>query len=568
MRPIGFTVVLMAAIALAACSSDAPSPSEKNDGTTTYLNVAISMPSSASRGEVDDENFYAEGSEDEYAVDNALFYFYDANGNFLTEAKGVSDGEGSDNVNIDYRTQTMLILTNLDSDNLPKYMVTVLNRPVGFTGSLLSLDEMLNQINTKFKTVYGKFVMTTSSYSHGYSNGERIPYHVTELSDDMFYSTLAAATAENAKAVDVYVERLASKVQVSLSSSLISSTNTKVITAADGSKRYIHKVSGINVNGKNQLQDFYVELLNWGLNGKMQVSYLFKHINESWTNEGLGFTWNNPTDCRSYWGMSYNYNGQGHDYAYPTKYQEGELEGDTLSELQYISANEISRPFEGENYGYCMENTNTMETVKAAYPNCLTSVLVLARIVDENGDPLKENLVYFMNKFYTETEYINMAIEQLAQQNNGGTSVKFDTDDFELADQGNGEVFIALSSKGESTLASNDEELVAAINAGLRTFNETAVANAYRDGYMYYNIPIQHRNGNGITSKNDIKEATFGVVRNHWYQIAINNVLTLGKGINNPDEPIIVNDKDQQFYYIGANVNILSWAKVSQKSDL
>jgi hypothetical protein len=44
--------------------------------------------------------------------------------------------------------------------------------------------------------------------------------------------------------------------------------------------------------------------------------------------------------------------------------------------------------------------------------------------------------------------------------------------------------------------------------------------------------------------------------------------LTLGKGINNPDEPIIVNDKDQQFYYIGANVNILSWAKVSQKSDL
>jgi hypothetical protein len=209
-----------------------------------------------------------------------------------------------------------------------------------------------------------------------------------------------------------------------------------------------------------------------------------------------------------------------------------------------------------------------METVKAAYPNCLTSVLVLARIVDENGDPLKENLVYFMNKFYTETEYINMAIEQLAQQNNGGTSVKFDTDDFELADQGNGEVFIALSSKGESTLASNDEELVAAINADLRTFNETAVANAYRDGYMYYNIPIQHRNGNGITSKNDIKEATFGVVRNHWYQIAINNVLTLGKGINNPDEPIIVNDKDQQFYYIGANVNILSWAKVSQKSDL
>lgn len=568
MRPNGLTAMLLAAVVFAGCSSDAPVPDEQNDGSTAYLNVAISMPQSSttSRGEVDDQNFYAEGSEDEYAVDNALFYFYDANGKFLTEAKGVSDGNQVSEANIDYRTQTMLILTNLEPGNLPKYMVTVLNRPMGFTASLKTLNDLLNETHSDYKTVYGKFVMTTSSYSRGYENGERIPYYVTELSDDMFYSTIAAATSENAKSVDVYVERLASKIQVSLSSSLISSTDTKVITAVDGTKRYIHKVSGINVNGKNQLQDFYVELLNWGINCKMQVSYMFKHINEDWTNDELGFTWNNTSDHRSYWGMSYNYNTQGHDYTYPTKYQEGELEGDSLGELEYISANHISRPFDGENYGYCMENTNTMEAVKASYPSSLTSAVILARIVDENGNPINQTWVYFMNKYYTESDYINMAIEQLSAKYS--SNVKLDVSDFELVDQGNAEVFIELSDAGKATLAKNDESLIAEYNAILKTFNESAVAIAYKNGYMYYNIPIQHRNGNGVTKKDDIKEATFGVVRNHWYQIAINKVLSLGKGIDDMDEPIIPNDQDQQFYYIGANVNILSWARVNQNSDL
>lgn len=573
MKKKSLMAMLLASALFAGCSSDSPAIEEKTDGTTAYLNVAISMAQADTRATADEDNLYASGTAAEYAVANALFYFYDANGNFVAEAKGFSDGAvDTSDANVDYRSQTMIILTNLDSENLPSYMVTILNRPTGFSGTLLPLKDLLNQINLDYKTDDGNFVMTTASYARStYKNEERVPYYVTELSDDMFYSTLAAATAADAKTVDVYVERLAAKVQVSLSADLLSSTNTTVLTATDGSKRYLHKITGVNENGKNQLQDYYVELLNWGLDGRMQVSYMMKHINESWTNTDLGFTWNNETDHRSYWGMSYNYSTQGHDYFYPTKYIEGELEEDSLSELKYISAAEISRPFTGTNYGYCMENTNSISLIKASYPSCLTSVVVLARIVDKDGNPLDHTLVNFMNKYYTESDYILTAISQLKLDEvsvDSSRSITLTAKDFQLANVGNGEVFIELSDAGKKTLASDDDALINSINDQLKSFNETAVATAYKDGYMYYNIPIQHRNGNGAADRDSIKEATYGVVRNHWYQISINSVSTLGKGIYDPEEPIIVNDKDQQFYYIGANVNILSWAKLTQSSDL
>ena len=63
-------------------------------------------------------------------------------------------------------------------------------------------------------------------------------------------------------------------------------------------------------------------------------------------------------------------------------------------------------------------------------------------------------------------------------------------------------------------------------------------------------------------------EGVYGVVRNHWYQLAINSVTGLGKGIFNPDKDIVPGKPDPDHYALGANINILSWKIVQQSVDL
>ena len=104
---------------------------------------------------------------------------------------------------------------------------------------------------------------------------------------------------------------------------------------------------------------------------------------------------------------------------------------------------------------------------------------------------------------------------------------------------------------------------------------------------MYYNIPIKHlRGGEMLTEKvptdayyysvNDaegnlvfaLREADYGVVRNHYYQITVNKIANLGKAVSNGDEDIIPNTDFSELYYVGASINILSWKIVNQGVNL
>ena len=96
----------------------------------------------------------------------------------------------------------------------------------------------------------------------------------------------------------------------------------------------------------------------------------------------------------------------------------------------------------------------------------------------------------------------------------------------------------------------------------------SAGATGYKGGLMYYNIPIEHFNNNEIGEDGAIPEAKYGVVRNHVYKITINQLENPGKGIFDPTEVIIPSDEDEKFYYVGAQINILSWKIVEQGVNL
>lgn len=114
----------------------------------------------------------------------------------------------------------------------------------------------------------------------------------------------------------------------------------------------------------------------------------------------------------------------------------------------------------------------------------------------------------------------------------------------------------------------------------------------YVDGIAYYEVRIQHFgddltpwNDGEFTVGNEPKEGSintiyptlpnqngnylgrYGVLRNNWYNITVNNVKRIGtpfipavSGVTTPDD--VINS------YISVNINILSWAKREQGVDL
>ncbi len=87
--------------------------------------------------------------------------------------------------------------------------------------------------------------------------------------------------------------------------------------------------------------------------------------------------------------------------------------------------------------------------------------------------------------------------------------------------------------------------------------------NLFKDGLMYYHVPIEHL---GTTTGDTLVEGQYGIVRNHYYNITITSLENFGRGIADEDE-VIVPQPDITYYYLGANINILSWKHITQGVD-
>lgn len=85
-----------------------------------------------------------------------------------------------------------------------------------------------------------------------------------------------------------------------------------------------------------------------------------------------------------------------------------------------------------------------------------------------------------------------------------------------------------------------------------------APANHFKDGLMYYAIPLEHF---GTT------EGKYGTVRNNLYSVTIDKIKSVGHGIHDENEPIVPGDRKEPFF-VAAKVNILSWQMVTQTANL
>ncbi len=642
-----YLAMLFACAAVFACQNKedltpAPEEQKKFTGDEAYITIRLadvgSLNSKASFGnfqDADNSTYFKEG-----LVKSAHFYFYDADGYFVSEAAAWPGGANdTTDENIEFRSNNTVVLKGLEKKNYPKFMVTVLNKTDNFKpgNTLVEMEKAMSGANLqavlngsdavendnclwnsieKSGKYENYFVMSTSSWSsadrvvlnaEGTVADGKVPYFATLLKESDFKTEKIPADDINSMAdpVVVYVERLAAKVTFGTTMS------SDEVTLADGTGKknmYPLKITlagdDNDLSGSEGIENVYIDLTGWALNATARNSYMSKNINPEWKTDdtGLGFEWNDPTHFRSYWAKSFNYDdanalyhGENNEYnsssnAFPLHYQ-------TLEASNFASLN---TPL------YCPENTNTPAILNTK--NGVTNVMLRARVYKEtvagNKIVTPMDMVRYNGVLYTNDRFINQLLTILNTKGNLNyyycsahdaatndvTYTKLNKDFFELKADGAGVTTVIkdltswtwpvtgyegiYTKVGSDYQKLSDVELTAAysaMNTNLLSAARAGNAAGFKGGDMFYTIRIKHAN-NGTPPAGEVLEANYGVVRNHVYAINLTGIKKVGHaifdekvvtnigGIGGPDEP--------ESYYVGANVNVLSWKIVNQNVEL
>lgn len=107
----------------------------------------------------------------------------------------------------------------------------------------------------------------------------------------------------------------------------------------------------------------------------------------------------------------------------------------------------------------------------------------------------------------------------------------------------------------------NTGDGAAAVNAAFKTNANADDIQTYKEGYCYYTAWIKHNPG-GTTMQQD----KYGVVRNFWYELKVNNIKKLGYSKPTYKDPKDPDDKAEAS--IQVQVKIKKWRLVKQNVDL
>ncbi len=364
MKKVLFSLFVLAGFA--ACTSDdvviSDSTGITSDTAEAYLTVNIRYADEGGGTRAQDGGLKDAPLASEYAVNDAYFYFYDEDGLFVSRAE-VWDGGATvtpEDDNIQFKSNTVVVLKGLTGKGFPRYMVTVLNEPSGFengyggefhepAGTLGELQEKLAygtvgaytsdlsfNANAGIQDANDNFVMSTTSFvgpDADNRGGIGDYYFTTRLNDADFYEEPVDENVTTA--VDVYVERLAAKVSATYD-------NTNATQIQIGEDEYIYayavedKVSiageaNENDNVRDEADEYegdetiYIALDGWKLNATARQSYIVKNINTAWDYTWGGgdttYGWNDTANSRSYWGMAYLWDKEG-----DTQFADGDID--------------------------------------------------------------------------------------------------------------------------------------------------------------------------------------------------------------------------------------------------
>ena len=377
------------------------------------------------------------------------------------------------------------------------------------------------------------------------------------------------ATAEDATADNIYVERVVAKATVKVSN--------------DTENDYTLNVT--NDAYPNAVVDF----TNWKLQNTNKKTYLVRNVgtgkqavwkqwigyyNTSATKTVNRFVGETSDPYRTYWGIDPNY-----------KTVEGTNLGNnfniwtatnTDAEIGWndVANNKTTNP----DAEYCLENTCE---ANAMNKNQLTSVLLKATFY-VNGKPSAGDdaesffTVNNISEIYTKDDMLQALTVCLANSETEGVPLA-ENESLQLKSAESGKnitsstdlkaVFEVKTANGVSEL-SDDQA-----NAILTSYNPIKY---FKDGVtFYYTSLIEHfgetytpvaESSTGSYTYNDNDHlGYFGVLRNNWYELNITEV----SGPGEPEIPNIPEDPGHtEYYFVKVAVNVLSWARRAQSVEL
>lgn len=590
-----FSSVLASALMLtvASCSSDdvTGGDAQNGKGATSYLAVNIENVGSAPASRAYDQGngTYEDGTDAESKINKVRFYFFNGDGtpyllvnNDATQQTSVNYLEQTvEKVGDDHdhtaetKTKAVLVL-NGETKAVPASVIAVINPEVLDNTTLHSGTMTLSELRTsatgsKFYDTTNGFVMSNSVYE---SAGQDVCS--TPVANNVFASSDAALK----KPVDIYVERVNAKVNAKIDADYVRTNETEKAWSKNAEGKYQINVGNIdvttytentNATPTTKTYPVYAVVQGWQVadaNGKAEVC---KQINTAWYAGELGFSpWTTSDYHRCFWSKSVPF----------TSGAQGGVNQPVNPKFENIKLS-LSGDFSTTPV-YTLPNTPTEVIANPTTSlNTLTKLIVAAKLVYKDNDgkykpaqvcqyrglnylgeeAVKKQIVggfaRYFKKTTTESGDVYKSIE--------ASDIAFKTvvpGSPESSEVKNYEVVATLAStvgdlyvkNGDAwTIASKDD-----VNAALA--KETAQVRS-TDGATYYYTPIKHLGEAG-------KLGEYGIVRNHSYQVTIQNIKGFGTPVYDPKkeiDPMIPSDENT---YLAASIKVLSWRVVSSKVDL
>lgn len=573
-------------LTVASCSSEdvAGGDSQNDKGGTSFLAVNIenvgSAPASRSSYE-QNKGTYEDGTADESKITNVRFYFFNGDGtpylldnngsekqpvNFLDQ-KVETAGNDHDHT-AEIKTKAVLVLKG-ETKAVPASVIAVINPEVLDNTTLQSGTMTLSELRTsatgsKFYDKTNGFVMSNSVYE---SAGQDVCS--TPVANSVF------ATSEDAmkNPVDIYVERVNAKVNAKIDADYQRTGETEKAWTKNADGKYQIEVGSIDVTTyadntnaapTKNTYPVYAVVQGWQLadaDGKAEVC---KQIKTSWYAGELGISpWTTSDYHRCFWSKSVPF----------TSGAQGGANHPVNPKFTDITQS-LSGEFSAEPV-YTLPNTpDQVVTNPTISLNTLTKLIVAAKLVykDKNGnynpaqvcqyrgltylgeDAVKKQIVGGFAKYFkkTATGYQSIEASDITFKTVLGSSEVKDYEVVATLASNVGELYVKDGETTYKTVSKDD------VNAALAK-EEAQVRST--DGATYYYTPIKHLGDAG-------KLGEYGIVRNHSYQVTIQNIKGFGTPVYDPKkeiDPMIPSDENT---YLAASIKVLSWRVVSSKVDL
>ena len=597
-----FSAVL-AGLMLGSCSSSddiAGSNTGFNETGKGYINISLNLPTQGKNVSRAANDVTADGNADEYKVnDAALLLFAGANENDAV-FQGAYNLDGLKKNAIDANAQISTQLTKVQEISSVSatgniYAFVLVNKG---SNIVVGTDHTITVNGTAFNAKFSDFsqLKVDGAFVKDNLMMTNVPVvtkpgtapfdNATVLADVTTSIFKTEAEAKANPAADIFVERVASKVTLGQSGS---GTSTETLSA-DGAtaKNFKYTLEGWNLanvnkssylvrqydNSWNSLKSDGNDFLTGAVKSAFDANpYRFAGINLIKTNVSSDPAANK---YRTYWGKDINYNTVEAPFASDPTVGDADL---TLGK---------------DATTYCYENT--FDVAHQDVRNTTTAIVKMQITPDSytaggtfytiNGG---KDVVYSLenaktkvgNQFLAENTESSLKTKYFSTVSEDG---KITVSDVDFSDNAGKVNFNKLVLTFTPTATGSTPTTAYVTDATVLT----ALANnikvvEYKGGYSYYNILIKHFGDeltpwNPSTKTSGISYPTsneanwlgrYGVLRNNWYDLDITGVSRLGAAT--PEELDVKNDPtpdDNLKSYISVKINVLSWAKRTQKAIL